>query len=81
MCEIVRALIAAGKFPSAGSDVTNLQIEPVIYSIDCAGEEGQTEVCAATAGSYANKKKWLIMLEGMSMQFGGKPVYVPIQME
>lgn len=74
MCEIIRALIANGVFPNISTDITN--INPAIVNlIDCPGEQGQTEVCAATAGSYADKEGWYIFLDGQSITFNGKPKY------
>ncbi len=62
MCEIIRALVASGKF----SGVNDVQIVPlsILTEIDCVGEPGQTEVCAANAGSFAEKNMWTIMLTG-----------------
>jgi len=37
---------------------------------------GQTEVCAATASSFANQAMWYIYLQGSAMKFAGKPVFV-----
>lgn len=74
MCEIVRALIANGVFPNISPDVTNINPE-IVNLIDCPGEEGQTEVCAATPGSFADKESWYIFLDGQAISFNGKPKY------
>lgn len=74
MCEIIRALIANGVFPNISTDVTNINPD-IVNLIDCPGEQGQTEVCAATAGSYADKEGWYIFLDGQSITFNGKPKY------
>jgi len=74
MCEIIRALVANNVFPNIGNDVTNINKDLVQY-IDCPGEDGQTEVCAATAGSFADPNGWYIFLDGQSISFNGKPKY------
>jgi hypothetical protein len=78
MCEIVRALIANGKIPKLGSDVTNIDIS-MVDEIDCPGSDGQTEVCAATGKSFADKKGWYILLGGKSITINGHPKYIPIK--
>jgi hypothetical protein len=75
MCEIVRALVANGKIPEIGEDVKSIDLKLLDY-IDCPGAEGQTEVCAATGGSFADSKGWLILLEAQSMQINKEPKYV-----
>jgi hypothetical protein len=61
-------------FPNIGSDVTSINKEIVQY-IDCPGEEGQTEVCAANPGSFADRQGWYIFLDGQSITFNSKPKY------
>ncbi len=39
MCEIIRALVASGKFEKIGEDVKNISMD-LVDSIDCAGNEG-----------------------------------------
>jgi hypothetical protein len=75
MCEIVRALVANGKIPEIGEDVKSIDLKLLDY-IDCPGTDGQTEVCAATGGSFADSRGWLILLEGQSMQINKEPKYV-----
>ena len=75
MCEIVRALVANGKIPEIGEDVKSIDLKLLDY-IDCPGSEGQTEVCAATGGSFAESKGWLILLEAASFQINKEPKYV-----
>ncbi len=70
ICEIIRALIADGKF--VGYTLDNLD-ERIIDSISCPGDESQTQVCAATGGSAAQKYGWYIFLEGMSITVDEKP--------
>ena len=48
----------------------------IVQYIDCPGDEGQTEVCAANAGSFADRYGWYIFLDGQSITFNGKPKYV-----
>lgn len=83
MCEIIRSMIANGNkifiyigaIPQFSSDVTNISPEIIKY-IDCPGDEGQTEVCAANPGSFADTKSWYIFLDGQSITFNGKPKYI-----
>jgi hypothetical protein len=75
MCEIVRALVANGKIPEIGEDVKSIDLKLLDY-IDCPGSEGQTEVCAATGGSFADQKGWLIMLDGSSITINKEPKFV-----
>ena len=51
ICEI-RALVANGKIPEIGEDVKSIDLKLLDF-IDCPGAEVQTEVCAATGGSFA----------------------------
>jgi len=75
MCEIVRALVANGKFPEIGEDVKSIDLKLLDY-IDCPGSEGQTEVCAATGGSFAESNGWLILLDASSIQINKEPKYI-----
>jgi hypothetical protein len=75
MCEIVRALVANGKIPEIGEDVKSIDLKLLDY-IDCPGSEGQTQVCAATGGSFADQKGWLILLDGSSISINKEPRYV-----
>jgi hypothetical protein len=54
--------------------VTNIN-GAVFRNLDCPGDEGQTEVCAATAGSFADTKGWYIFLDGQSITFNNGPKY------
>ena len=76
MCEIVRALVANGKIPEIGEDVKNIDMRLLDY-IDCPGADGQTQVCAATGGSFADRKSWYILLEGKSITINKEPRYIP----
>jgi hypothetical protein len=75
MCEIVRAFVANGKVPAIGEDVKSIDLKLLDY-IDCPGGEGQTEVCAATASSFADKKSWIIFLEGSTITVNKEPKYI-----
>jgi hypothetical protein len=75
MCEIVRSLVANGKIPEIGEDVRSIDLRLLDY-IECPGTEGQTQVCAATGASFADKKGWYILLDGKSIQIGKEPKYV-----
>jgi hypothetical protein len=76
MCEIVRALVANGKIPEIGEDVKNIDMR-LLDHIDCPGADGQTQVCAATGSSFADKKSWYILLEGKSITINKEPRYIP----
>ena len=43
--------------------------------IDCPGDDGETEVCAATTGSFADANSWYIFLDGQSNRINEKPRY------
>jgi hypothetical protein len=75
MCELIRALIANGKFPKIGESLKNID-DSFLDDIDCPGVEGQTEICAATGGSFADKKGWNILLDGQSFRIKDSPKYV-----
>jgi hypothetical protein len=75
MCEIIRALIANGKIPEIGEDVKSIDMRLLDY-IDCPGADGQTQVCAATGSSFADKKSWYILMEGKSIAINKEPKYI-----
>ena len=75
MCEIVRALIANGKIPEVGEDIKYIDLKVLDY-IDCPGQDGQTQVCAATGKSFADKKGWYIALDGQSITINKEPKYI-----
>lgn len=74
MCEIIRALIGNGKFEGFPDDVTNISADIVEY-VGCPGKLGQTQICAATSRSFADKKGWAIQMDAAAIQFGGKPKF------
>ncbi len=74
MCEIIRALLGNGIFPNLGNDLTNLT-KDFTSLIDCPGDEGATEVCAATPFSFAEKKGWYIFLDGKGITVNREPNY------
>ena len=61
MCEIVRTLVANGKFPGVSEDISTVPLSIVNY-INCPGDITQTKVCAVTGGSFAYKPGWYIVL-------------------
>lgn len=73
MCEIVRALVGNGVF-SFGKNMDNISLD-LLEKIDCPGSDTQTQICAATVGSFAEKNKWVIMLEGQSLRLNNIPTY------
>jgi hypothetical protein len=74
MCEIVRALIANGKIPEIGEDVKNINMD-FLDDLDCPGSDGQTQLCAATARSHADKKGWVIFLSAMTLTVNKLPKF------
>lgn len=74
MCEIVRSLVGNGKIPEVGEDVKSLDLKLLDF-IDCPGDDGQTQVCAATGGSFGDKKGWYILLDGQSLTINKEPKY------
>ena len=77
MCELVRAMIAGGLVPSAKSDVKDIS-EDSVDAIDCPGdgENGQSEICAVSGGSAAQKYSWIILLDGISFNVDGNPNFI-----
>lgn len=74
MCEIIRALVANGKFLEIGEDVRNIPLTLVDY-ISCPGGDFQSQICAATGSSFADKQKWYIPLDGQSIRINDLPEY------
>ena len=75
MCEIIRSFIGNGLFPNAGSEINGINKDFVQF-IDCPGDEGSTEVCAATPYSFAEKKGWYIFIDGKGLSISDEPRYV-----
>ena len=74
MCEIIRAVIAAGVFPQ-GSDVTN--IRPDIFNyIDCPGNENGVKICAVNSVSFYKKEMWTIFLTSSAISINNKPLFI-----
>ena len=73
MCEIVRALVGNGKF-SFGKNMDQINLD-LLENIDCAGGDGQSQICAATTGSFAEKDKWVILLRGQGLTIDKFPTY------
>lgn len=73
MCEMIRALVASNSF-SFGSNMNNISLE-LLDKIDCTGSSSQTQICAATGSSFAEKASWVIFLQGQSMMINGFPKY------
>ena len=74
MCEIIRAVIAAGVFPQ-GSDVTNIQPEMFNY-IDCPGNENGAKICAVNSVSFYKKEMWTILLTSSAISINNKPLFI-----
>ncbi|MCQ2817649.1 MAG: hypothetical protein MJ252_10325 [archaeon] len=74
MCQIIRALIANGKFPEIGTNLNKIDTSIVDY-INCPGEDGQTKVCAATGGSFLDRDNWYILLKGKSITVNEEPKF------
>ena len=72
MCELIRALIAGGIIEGAKLGELN---DSAVDGIDCPGEgeESQSEVCAVSGGSAAQKYAWYILLKGSSIMINEKP--------
>ena len=69
---MIRALIAGGIIEGAKLEELN---DSAVDGIDCPGEgeESQSEVCAVSGGSAAQKYAWYILLEGSSIMINEKP--------
>ena len=75
MCEIIRALVANGKFLEIGQDVRDIPLTLIDF-ISCPGGDYQSQICAATGGAFAEKEKWYIPLDGQSIKINSEPLYV-----
>jgi hypothetical protein len=63
-----------GAFP--GLDLSSaLNRDLIKNNIDCPGEEGQTEVCAATAGPFSDPEGWVMFFHGQGITFNGGPKF------
>ena len=74
MCEIVRALVANGKFPGVSEDISTVPISIINY-INCPGGNTQTKVCAVNSGSFAYKPGWYILLHPHTLTVADEPQY------
>ena len=77
MCEIIRSMIGNNMIEGitmVGDSITSLN-EDISYYIDCPGGGSESSICAATGGSFADPKGWVIFLDGQSMRFNNKPTY------
>ena len=74
MCEIVRSLVANGKFPGISGDVSNVPLSIINY-INCPGETTQTKVCAVNSGSFAYKPGWYILLQPRTLTVADEPQF------
>jgi hypothetical protein len=74
MCEIVRAMISAGVIQGAKLEELS---ESAVEGIDCPGQgdEGQSEICAVSGGSPAQKYAWYILLEGVAITANERPKF------
>ena len=75
MCEMIRAFVANGKFYEIGQDVRSISLE-LIDHITCPGGDFQTQVCAVTGGSFSEKNKWYIPLDGQAIKINEEPNYI-----
>lgn len=73
MCEIVRAFVGNGKL-SFGKNMDSISMS-LIDALSCPGAEGQSQICAANTGSFAEKSKWVILIRGQSLRVNEFPVY------
>jgi hypothetical protein len=74
MCEIVRAIIAAGLLSPITSDVTNIPPEALNY-ISCPGTSGSFKICAVNGISYHKTDMWTILLESANIQVNSGPKF------
>lgn len=73
MCEIIRALVGNGFF-SFGKNMDSISLD-LLDHIDCIGSQGQTQICAATVGSFAENDKWVVFINGQSIRIDGIPTF------
>jgi len=70
MCELMRALIAGGIIE--GVKLDNLTPQ-VVDSLDCPGEDSQSQICAVSGGAATQSYAWYILLEGKSIMADSFP--------
>lgn len=75
MCEIVRALIAAGKFKGIPADLTNIP-DQLITAINCPGEENGPKICAINGISSYKKEMWTILLTSSVITINKIPKFI-----
>jgi hypothetical protein len=68
MCEMIRALLFAGKLPNSG-DFSKLN-DDFVSKISCPGFNKQTQPCAVNDGSYFQESGWFMLLDGTGIQYG-----------
>ena len=73
MCEIVRAAIAARKFPIQNLDWRHLKQEEIVNYIGCVGSDEEKSICAVTNGSFFDHSSWEIFLSPAVIKFAGQP--------
>jgi hypothetical protein len=73
MCEIVRAMVGNGVF-SFGNNMENIPLT-LLDKIDCYGGIGQSQICAANSGSYANSNSWVIFIYGQALRINDHMSY------
>ncbi len=73
ICEAIRALVANGFF-AFGSNVDNIS-DQLLDAISCPGNFGQTQVCALSVKSYADKQSWVMLISGQTIKIGEFPNY------
>lgn len=74
MCEIVRSLLAAGKFKNVSADLTNIDIE-FLTALDCPGNEEGPKICAVNGISIYKKDMWTILLDSSIITIDDKPLF------
>jgi hypothetical protein len=75
MCEIIRSFIANGLFLEISEDIKSVPINVIDY-ISCPGGESQNQICAVNSGSFLEKSKWYIPLDGQAIKINNEPTYI-----
>lgn len=73
ICEAIRALVANGFF-AFGSNMDNIS-DQLLDAITCPGSFGQTQICALSVRSYADKQSWVMFISGQTLKIGDFPNY------
>ena len=74
MCIIIRTLLYNNYF-TGYSNRLDMISESIVDYINCPGNKGQSEICAANANSFKDRDSWYIFLDGGAISYNNQPLY------